>query len=153
MITIYHAKEFMNNEMPYLKVATVKTVSLQHAFRLTNNCDECWVDNIKKDEAFVFGTGDVKLEYKLGEGVTGLRSTSSGDVMIIDEGTENELVYFLVPMGNGPRGNKLYENSGETEVIDNFDINGFMYNGNHKIYSKDGGLMAIFKKPSNQEVS
>ncbi len=142
MITIYHAREFMNNEMPYLKVASVNTVSLQHAYRLSNNIDEAWIDN-----------SDVKLECKLGAGVTGLRSTSSGDVMIIDEGTENELVYFLVPMGNGPRGNKLYENRGETEVIDNFDINGFMYNGNHKIYSKDGKLMATFKKPSNQEVS
>tara|TARA_R110001592_G_scaffold153992_3_gene382861 strand:+ start:1764 stop:2192 length:429 start_codon:yes stop_codon:yes gene_type:complete len=142
MITIYFAREFMNNEMPYLKVASVNTVSLQHAYELTNNINKSWLSN-----------EDITLECKLSKGVTELRSTSSGDVMIIDEGTENELVYFLVPMGNGPRGNKLYENSGETEVIDNFDINGFMYNGNHKIYSKDGGLMAIFKKPSNQEVS
>lgn len=142
MITIYHAKEFMNNEMPYLKVASVKTGLLQHAYELTNNINKSWISN-----------EDVKLECKLPKGKDGLRSTSSGDVMIIDEGTENEVAYFLVPMGNGPRGNKLYENSGETEVIDNFDNNGFMYNGNHKIYSKDGGLMAIFKKPSNQEVS
>ena len=142
MITIYHATEFMNNEKPYKKVASVKTVSLQQAFRLTNNIDESWVDNL-----------DVKLECELPKGKDGFRSTSSGDVMIIDEGTENELVYFLVPMGNGPRGNKLYENRGETEVIDNFDINGFMYNGNHKIYFKDGSLMATFTRPSTQEVS
>tara|TARA_R110000787_G_scaffold281108_1_gene392230 strand:+ start:379 stop:807 length:429 start_codon:yes stop_codon:yes gene_type:complete len=142
MITIYHATEFMNNEKPYKKVASVETVSLQQAFRLTNNIDESWVDN-----------SDVKLECELPEGKNGLRSTSSGDVMIIDEGTDNESVLFLVPMGNGPRGNKFYENRGNTEEIDNFNVDGFMYKGNHKIYSKDGSLMAIVEKPSTQEVS
>ena len=73
--------------------------------------------------------------------------------MIIDEGTDNESVLFLVPMGNGPRGNKFYENRGNTEEIDNFNVDGFMYKGNHKIYSKDGSLMAIVEKPSTQEVS
>jgi hypothetical protein len=142
MITVYHTTEFMNNEKPYTKVASINTVSFQHAYRLTNNVDEAWVDN-----------QDVKLECELPEGHNSLRSTSSGDVMILDEGSDDELVFFLVPMGNGPRGNKSYENSGDTEEIDNFDINGFMYNGNHKIYAKDGSLMAIFTKPSIQEAS
>ena len=47
-------------------------------------------------------------------------------------------------MGNGRDGNKMYSNWGDTEVINNFNANGFMYNGDHKIFAKDGGLLGTF---------
>ena len=104
MITVYHATEFGNNEKPYKKVAEIDTVSFQHAFRKTQNIEEAW----SKDN---------------------LRSTSEGDVLILDEGLKTEVCYFLVPMGNGRKGNKFYEAWGETEEIDNFNANGFIYQG------------------------
>lgn len=103
-ITVYHATEFGNNEKPYKKVAVVQTVSFTHAFHSTQNIDEPW------------------SEY-------GHRSTSEGDVLVLDEGLESELTFFLVPMGNGRRGDKMYEAWGETEEIDNFNPNGFIYEG------------------------
>ena len=122
MIKVYQAAEFANNEKPYKLVATIDTESFQYAYRKTQNIDEAWSDE-------------------------GYRSTSEGDVLVHDDVT-----YFLVPMGNGRNGNKSYENWGDTEVIDNFDSNGFLYNGNHKIYSKDGSLMATFENPVTEKV-
>ena len=118
MIKVYQATEFANNEKPYKHVANVDTDSINEAFASTQNGEESWSEH-------------------------GHRSTSEGDVLVHDN-----IAYFLVPMGNGPRGNKSYENWGDTEVIDNFDINGFIYNGNHKIYFKDGSLMATFENPN-----
>ena len=40
-----------------------------------------------------------------------------------------EITYFLVPMGNGRRGDKMYDNWGETEEINYFNPNGFIYQG------------------------
>ena len=106
MIKIYHAKELGNNEKPYECVAQVDTDSIQEAYHSTQNIDDNWC------------TWDNK------------RSTSSGDVLIKDDDT----AYFLVPMGNGRHGDKLYENWGQTEVIDNFNVNGFEYQGEIKTF-------------------
>ena len=103
MIEIYHATEFGNNEQPYEHVANIDTNSVQEAFAATQNIDDSWCSWDNK------------------------RSTSSGDVLVCDG-----VAHFLVPMGNGPRGNKVYENWCDTEVINNFDVNGFIYNGEFK---------------------
>ena len=107
MIKIYHAREFANNEKPYQHVATIDTESFQYAYRKTQNIDEAWSDE-------------------------GYRSTSEGDVLVHDDVT-----YFLVPMGNGRDGNKSYENWGDTEVINNFDINGFIYQGEQRVHGQE----------------
>ena len=108
MIKIYHAKELGNNEKPYECVAQVNTDSIQEAYHSTQNIDDNWC------------TWDNK------------RSTSSGDVLVKNDDT----AYFLVPMGNGRNGNKLYENYGETEVINNFDVQGFEYQGKFKTFQE-----------------
>ena len=59
MITVYHATEFGNNEKPYKKVALIDTFSFQHAYRKTQNIDEAWSED-------------------------NLRSTSEGDVLVLD---------------------------------------------------------------------
>tara|TARA_Y100000592_G_C5266088_1_gene219604 strand:+ start:218 stop:553 length:336 start_codon:yes stop_codon:yes gene_type:complete len=104
MITVYHATEFGNNEKPYKKVALIDTFSFQHAYRKTQNIDEAWSED-------------------------NLRSTSEGDVLVLDEGLDTEITYFLVPMGNGRRGDKMYDNWGETEEINYFNPDGFIYQG------------------------
>jgi hypothetical protein len=106
MIKIYHATEFGNNEKPYKHVADVDTDSIGKAFGATQNGDESWSEH-------------------------GHRSTSSGDVLVQDG-----VAYFLVPMGNGRDGEKFYTNWGDTEVINNFDANGFVYQGKFKVYGK-----------------
>ena len=119
MIEVYQAEEFGNNEKPYCKVAEFDHDSLQEAYGNTQNIDETWSE-------------------------TGYRSTSSGDVIVVN-GEAN----FLVPMGNGRNGNKMYSNWGDTEVINNFDANGFIYNGDHKIL--DEGLLATFTTSMSAE--
>tara|TARA_R110000824_G_scaffold74695_4_gene189794 strand:+ start:47 stop:481 length:435 start_codon:yes stop_codon:yes gene_type:complete len=122
MIEVYQAEEFGNNEKPYCKVAEFDHDSLQEAYQDTQNLDELWCNKLigfSKSYAY--------------------RSTSSGDVIVV-----NGKAHFLVPMGNGRYGNKMYQNWGETEVINNFDASGFIYNGDHKIFAKDGGLLGTF---------
>lgn len=108
MIKVYQATEFGNNEKPYVKVAEFNHDSIQQAYSDTNSIDECWCERLGMNEAY--------------------RSTSSGDVLV-----ENGVVHFLVPMGNGRDGDKMYSNWGETEVINNFNVNGFTYDGDHKV--------------------
>ena len=108
MIQVYHATVFSNNEKPYVKVAEFNHDSIQKAYRDTNSIDESWC-------------------RKLGMNVR-YRSTSSGDVLV-----ENGVAHFLVPMGNGPRGEKMYENWGDTETINNFSADGFIYEGEFKL--------------------
>jgi|TARA_R110000803_G_C11778959_1_gene296350 hypothetical protein len=104
MIQVYHATEFGNNEKPYTYVANVDTDTIGEAFAATQNGDDGWCD------------------------WTDVRSTSSGDVLVHDG-----VAHFLVPMGNGPRGNKMYAAWGDTEVINNFDADGFIYEGETKL--------------------
>ena len=99
MFDIYHSTKG-NNELPYERVACIHTDSLSEAFGSTQNIDESWHPE-------------------------GKRSTSSGDVL---HDLINDKFYFLVPMGNGRHGEKIYETWGDTVVIDNFDLNGFIYN-------------------------
>ena len=128
MIEVYQAEEFGNNEKPYCKVAEFDHDSLQEAYRDTQNCNELWCD-----------TDIGKSSIIRNHNHEAYRSTSSGDVIIV-----NGKAHFLVSMGNGRNGNKTYKNYGKTEVINNFDANGFIYNGDHKIFAKDGGLLATF---------
>ena len=119
MIKVYQASEFGNNEKPYKLVAQFwNHNSLQEAYRDTQNIVESWSED-------------------------GHRSTSSGDVIVTNcmvEG-KNPTAYFLVPMGNGRSGNKMYENWGETEVITNFDIDGFEYQGKVKRFMENNGTV------------
>lgn len=108
MIKVYQATKDFNNEEPYRHVATIDTNSIEYAYTKTQNIDSSWSEE-------------------------GYRSTSSGDVFVQDD-----VAYFLVPMGNGARGAKSYENWGETEVINNFNINGFIYEGNTDLYKLKG---------------
>jgi len=108
MIPVYHATEFANNEKPYIKVAEFNHDSIQQAYRDTNSIDESWCETLGMDVTY--------------------RSTSSGDVLV-----ENGVAHFLVPMGNGPRGEKMYANWGDTEVINNFNADGFIYEGEVKL--------------------
>jgi len=104
MIKIYQTTKEFNNEEPYRHVATIDTDCLQDAYRKTQNIDSSWSEE-------------------------GYRSTSSGDILL-----HNDIAYFLVPMGNGSKGNKIYEDWGNTEVITNFNIHGFTYEGRTKVY-------------------
>ena len=98
---VYHANEFGTAGAGFTEVAVVSADSLSQAYQLTNNIEESWVENYQ-----------VKISEQ--EFSNGLRSTSSGDV-IFDPETEE--YFFLVPMG--------YQNSGDTVVLDKFDIDGF----------------------------
>jgi len=102
MIKVFHTKELFENEGPYELVAEFAHSSMNAAYKDTQNIDESWNGSDEK------------------------RSTSSGDVIEIDG-----VAYFLVPRSNGYAG-KMYKNWGDTEVIDNFDINGFIYEGELK---------------------
>lgn len=108
MIKVYQTTKDFNNEEPYRHVATIHTESFQYAFSKTQNIDSSWSEE-------------------------GYRSTSSGDVLVHDD-----IAYFLVPLGNGARGNKSYANYGNTEVINNFNINGFTYEGQTQVYKLEG---------------
>lgn len=98
MFDIYHSIKG-NNELPYTRVTCVHTESLAEAFAATQNIDGSWHHE-------------------------GKRSTSSGDVL---HDLINDKFYFLVPMGNGRYGEKIYETWGDTVVIDNFNLSGFIY--------------------------
>tara|TARA_R110000787_G_scaffold176648_1_gene288802 strand:+ start:459 stop:773 length:315 start_codon:yes stop_codon:yes gene_type:complete len=99
MFDIYHSSKGGNNELPYERVACIHTDSLHKAFSDTQNIENAWHPESK-------------------------RSTSSGDVL---HDLINDQYYFLVPMGNGRHGEKIYETWGDTVLIENFNINGFIY--------------------------
>tara|TARA_R100000329_G_scaffold117324_1_gene96558 strand:- start:943 stop:1335 length:393 start_codon:yes stop_codon:yes gene_type:complete len=114
---IYHADNFGTSGDGFTKVAVVSANSLSEAYRLTNNVEESWVDNHQ-----------VTVSDKAPYNVNGLRSTSSGDVIFnSDEGK----FYFLVPMG--------YKNSGQTVVLDDFNIKGFLdYYSEGELFEEQG---------------
>jgi len=105
MIKVFHTKELFENEGPYELVAEFAHSSMNAAYKDTQNIDESWNGSDEK------------------------RSTSSGDVIEIDG-----VAYFLVPRTNGidGAGRKRYADWGDTQVIDNFDIDGFIYEGKLK---------------------
>ena len=114
---IYHANNFGTAGDGFTKVAVVSADSLGEAYRLTNNVEENWVDNYQ-----------VSVNSKLPKAYEGLRSTSSGDV-IFDSGEGK--FYFLVPIG--------YKNSGQTVVLDDFNIKGFLdYYSNGELFEEQG---------------
>mgnify|MGYP003155593799 FL=1 len=132
MITVFHAKEFGDNTKGYTKVAEVNVDTINEAFRLTNNIDGSWSrgpefeyegNKIVNDDydPRIKVTTDLPISKKTGE-VMGLRSTSSGDVIY-----DGNKYWFLVPLGAGRTG-PVYKTHGETVAIDNFDIDGFIYN-------------------------
>ena len=132
MITVFHAKEFGDNTKGYTKVAEVNVDTINEAFRLTNNIDGSWSrgpefeyegNKIVNDDydPRIKVTTDLPINKKTNE-VMGLRSTSSGDVIY-----DGNKYWFLVPLGAGRTG-PVYKTHGETVAIDNFDIDGFIYN-------------------------
>tara|TARA_R100000353_G_scaffold67748_1_gene52650 strand:+ start:558 stop:1007 length:450 start_codon:yes stop_codon:yes gene_type:complete len=132
MITVFHANKFGDNTKGYTKVAEIDVDTINEAYALTNNVNGSWSrgpefeyagDKIVNDDydPRVKVTTDLALNKKTGE-VMGLRSTSSGDV--IHDGNK---YWFLVPMSAGRTG-PIYKTHGDTVAIDNFDINGFIYN-------------------------
>ena len=131
MITVFHAKDFGDNTKGYVKVAEVDVNSIRDAFHLTQNIDGSW----SREAEFIYDgnkvvnedysdlvavTADLPVSKKTGE-VMGLRSTSSGDVLF-----DGDKYWFLVPLGPMDGGG-LYKTHGDTVVIDNFDIDGFVY--------------------------
>ena len=97
MIEVFHTTEFMNNEKPYELVAEFSHSDRGRAYQDTQNLDEPWSSEPK-------------------------RSTSSGDVIRVDG-----VAFFLVPLRNGVDGDRVYDTFGETVQIDNFDVEGFIY--------------------------
>ena len=118
---IYHANNFGTAGDGFTKVAVVSADSLGEAYRLSNNVEESWIYN---------------HQVKLSKASEGLRSTSSGDVIFdSDEGK----FYFLVPMG--------YENDGQTVVLDDFNIKGFLdYHSEGEPFEEDGFYEERLKK-------
>ena len=110
---IYHANNFGTAGDGFTKVAVVSADSLSEAYRLSNNVEENWIYN---------------HQVKLSKASEGLRSTSSGDVIFnSDEGK----FYFLVPIG--------YKNSGQTVVLDDFNIKGFLdYHSEGELFEEQG---------------
>ena len=132
MITVFHAKEFSDNTKGYTKVAEVDVNDIWDAFMLTQNNDGSWSRGPEFEfdgKKFVNGdydlrikvTTDLVISERTGEPI-GLRSTSSGDVIF-----DGSKYWFLVPLGAGRNG-PIYKTHGDTVVIDNFDIDGFIYN-------------------------
>ncbi len=132
MITVFHAKEFSDNTKGYTKVAEVDVDGIWEAFRMTQNLDGSWSRGPEFEfdgKKFVNGdydprikvTTDLVISKRTGEPM-GLRSTSSGDVIF-----DGSKYWFLVPLGAGRTG-PIYKTHGDTVVIDNFDIDGFIYN-------------------------
>tara|TARA_Y100000401_G_scaffold49326_1_gene38376 strand:+ start:524 stop:985 length:462 start_codon:yes stop_codon:yes gene_type:complete len=135
MITVFHANEFGDNTKGYTKVAEVNADRISDAFYYTQNLNggswsrgpefEFDGKKIVNDDFHpeVKVTTDLAISKRTGEPM-GLRSTSSGDV--IYDGNKNKY-WFLVPLG--PMDDDiLYKTHGQTVVIDNFDIDGFIYN-------------------------
>jgi hypothetical protein len=134
MITVFQTNEFSDNTKGYTKVAEVDVDTINEAFELTNNIDGSWSRGPEFEfdgDKIVNGdydprikvTTDLVISKRTGEPM-GLRSTSSGDVIF--DGNKNKY-WFLVPLGPMDEGT-LYKTHGQTVVIDNFDINGFIYN-------------------------
>ena len=132
MITVFHANEFSDNTKGYTKVAEVDVNTINEAYELTNNIDGSWSrgpefeyagDKIVNDDydPRIKVTADLPINGKTGE-VMGLRSTSSGDVIY-----DGNKYWFLVPIGPMDE-DRIYKTHGDTVAIDNFDINGFIYN-------------------------
>jgi hypothetical protein len=128
MITVYHAKKFADNESGYRAVAKVNTDDYKEAFALTQNVDGSWAqgpqlryaDEVEDNPDY---SDDVEVLVELltdewGEEY-GWRSTSSGDVL-----SDGKNYWFLVPAGK--RG-KYHATYGYTVKINNFDIDGFVY--------------------------
>tara|TARA_R100000995_G_C3433022_1_gene99465 strand:- start:210 stop:671 length:462 start_codon:yes stop_codon:yes gene_type:complete len=135
MMQVFHAKEFGDNTKGYTKVAEVNVDTINKAFHLTNNIDGSWSRGPEFQYNGVHGwetvtnsdfsdlvtvTTDLPISKKTGE-VMGLRSTSSGDVIF-----DGNKYWFLVPLGAGRTG-PVYKTHGKTVAIDNFDIDGFIY--------------------------
>ena len=127
MITVYHAKKFADNESGYRAVAKVNTDDYLEAFALTQNVDGSWSqgpqltwDGQVEDNSNYSDDVEVLVELPSADGEEyGLRSTSSGDVL-----SDGKNYWFLVPAGK--RG-KYYVTHGDTVKINNFDIDGFVY--------------------------
>lgn len=110
---IYHANNFGTAGDGFTKVAVVSADSLSEAYRLSNNVEENWIYN---------------HQVKLSKASEGLRSTSSGDVIF---NSEEGKFYFLVPIG--------YKNSGQTVVLDDFNIKGFLdYHSEGELFEEQG---------------
>ena len=118
---IYHANNFGTAGDGFTKVAVVSADSLSEAYRLSNNVEENWIYN---------------HQVKLSKASEGLRSTSSGDVIFnSDEGK----FYFLVPIG--------YKNSGQTVVLDDFNIKGFLdYHSEGELFEEQGFYEEMIKR-------
>ena len=132
MITVFHANKFGDNTKGYTKVAEIDVDTINEAYALTNNVNGSWSRGPELEyDGKKFNNDDYDLRIKLttdlitnkrtGQ-VMGLRSTSSGDVIY-----DGSKYWFLVPMGAGRTG-PIYKTHGDTVAIDNFDINGFIYN-------------------------
>ena len=132
MITVFHANKLGDNTKGYTKVAEVDVDTINEAYALTNNINGSWSRGPELEyDGKKFNNDDYDLRIKLttdlitnkrtGQ-VMGLRSTSSGDVIY-----DGSKYWFLVPMGAGRTG-PIYKTHGDTVAIDNFDINGFIYN-------------------------
>tara|TARA_R100000426_G_scaffold20419_1_gene17590 strand:- start:161 stop:580 length:420 start_codon:yes stop_codon:yes gene_type:complete len=137
MITVFQANKFGDNTKGYTKVAEVDVDTINEAYALTNNVNGSWSrgpefeyagDKIVNDDydPRIKVTTDLKTNKRTGE-VMGLRSTSSGDVIY-----DGSKYWFLVPLGAGRTG-PIYKTYGDTVVIDNFDIDGFIYNEKEEI--------------------
>ena len=132
MITVFHANKFGDNTKGYTKVAEIDVDTINEAYALTNNVNGSWSRGLELEydgkkfnnddyDPRIKVTTDLITNKRTGQ-VMGLRSTSSGDV--IYDGNKH---WFLVPLG--PRSeDRLYKTHGDTVAIDNFDINGFIYN-------------------------
>ena len=132
MIAVFHANKLGDNTKGYTKVAEVDVDTINEAYALTNNINGSWSRGPELEyDGKKFNNDDYDLRIKLttdlitnkrtGQ-VMGLRSTSSGDVIY-----DGSKYWFLVPMGAGRTG-PIYKTHGDTVAIDNFDINGFIYN-------------------------
>ena len=118
---IYHANNFGTAGDGFTKVAVVSADSLSEAYRLSNNVEENWIYN---------------HQVKLSKASEGLRSTSSGDVIF---NSEEGKFYFLVPIG--------YKNSGQTVVLDDFNIKGFLdYHSEGELFEEQGFYEEMIKR-------
>ena len=97
MIEVFHTTKFMNNEKPYELVAEFSHSDRGRAYHDTQTLDEPWSSERR-------------------------RSTTRGDVIRVDG-----VAFFLVPLRNGIDGDRVYDTFGETVQIDNFDVEGFIY--------------------------
>ena len=103
MIKVFHAKEFGFIESGFVQVAEM--------------------DYDGKPSMILHHAFDKTQNIDTAWSPDGHRSTSSGDVIsVMQDG--KEVFFFLVPFG--------YPDATDTVVIDNFDIDGFVYEGKLK---------------------